>query len=578
MSRGRQTLAGRYHPQIPLRSEWLQNGFVNRDDTITFTNGSETFEIAPSGSYFDFYVEGHRHRSDGDTIVLDGTDGQHWIYYDNTGTIQELVNPSHAQLEDAIENQCLIAMVYWNNNTSEGYLFDERHGMSMSPASHRIIHECIGMLWADGVAIDGIETDESGASNSHAQFGNTSGEVYDEDVAHDIGANADPATYECWWWDGTRWQWDTNAGYPFLVGATPRLQYNTGGALVEVGNGEFALVHLFATSAEDGNPIIIVGQSNYSNIAAAREGAATEISALVLGTLPSPELKPMATVIFQSSNGYGNDMKTRARTASGGHDYTDWRMNPVSPGGGTVTDHGSLGGLPDDDHSGHPWLLGRSGGQTLYGGIDAGDDLTLYSTSHATKGNIDIGGVLHVDEVNSRVGIGDSTPAFDFHVKTSALIACAFERSGGQPRYRLWRSDAHAANALIGQHDFTGQNTTPAPHLYATILARSIDNTAGSEDGQIQFNTRLNGVLTLSHSSYRGILYCATQVGVGTNAPATSALLDLTSTTGALLVPRMTQAQRLALTAVDGMIVYDTTNTAFYFYENAAWVTGSGLA
>jgi hypothetical protein len=68
------------------------------------------------------------------------------------------------------------------------------------------------------------------------------------------------------------------------------------------------------------------------------------------------------------------------------------------------------------------------------------------------------------------------------------------------------------------------------------------------------------------------------RVGIGTNSPIVSSKLDITSTTGALVVPRMTAAQRTALTAANGMIVYDTTNLAFYFYENGAWVTGSGLA
>ena len=51
-------------------------------------------------------------------------------------------------------------------------------------------------------------------------------------------------------------------------------------------------------------------------------------------------------------------------------------------------DHGSIGGLGDDDHSQYALLAGRSGGQSLVGGTDASDNLTLESTSNATKGNI----------------------------------------------------------------------------------------------------------------------------------------------------------------------------------------------
>lgn len=55
---------------------------------------------------------------------------------------------------------------------------------------------------------------------------------------------------------------------------------------------------------------------------------------------------------------------------------------------GGVTDHGALTGLGDDDHTQYALLAGRAGGQTLYGGTASGNDLTLFSTSHSTKGTI----------------------------------------------------------------------------------------------------------------------------------------------------------------------------------------------
>ena len=60
-------------------------------------------------------------------------------------------------------------------------------------------------------------------------------------------------------------------------------------------------------------------------------------------------------------------------------------------------------------------------------------------------------------------------------------------------------------------------------------------------------------------------------VGIGTNDP--QGALDVSSTTGAFIVPRMTTAQRNTLTPVNGMIIYNTSQAAFNFYENGSWVT-----
>lgn len=62
-------------------------------------------------------------------------------------------------------------------------------------------------------------------------------------------------------------------------------------------------------------------------------------------------------------------------------------------------------------------------------------------------------------------------------------------------------------------------------------------------------------------------------VGVGTATPSASALLELSSTTKGLLVPRMTQANRNAITSpATGLLIFQTDNTpGFYYYSGSAW-------
>ena len=63
------------------------------------------------------------------------------------------------------------------------------------------------------------------------------------------------------------------------------------------------------------------------------------------------------------------------------------------------------------------------------------------------------------------------------------------------------------------------------------------------------------------------------QVGINTETPDASAALDITSTTGGLLVPRMTAAQRDAINpAATGLMIYQTDGTpGFYYYNGSSW-------
>lgn len=75
----------------------------------------------------------------------------------------------------------------------------------------------------------------------------------------------------------------------------------------------------------------------------------------------------------------------------------------------------------------------------------------------------------------------------------------------------------------------------------------------------------------LDLSSSPALLVNATgQISI-TGAAVTSAALTITSTTGALLVPRMTGTQRDALTPTNGMILYNSTTGKFQGYEAGAW-------
>lgn len=87
-------------------------------------------------------------------------------------------------------------------------------------------------------------------------------------------------------------------------------------------------------------------------------------------------------------------------------------------------DHGLLQGLADDDHLQYLLLAGRSGGQVAHGGTAASNNLTLRSTSHATKGSVKIDDDSKF-EFNSRVEQEDEVSTTDGTVTTISTIPLA---------------------------------------------------------------------------------------------------------------------------------------------------------
>jgi hypothetical protein len=60
-----------------------------------------------------------------------------------------------------------------------------------------------------------------------------------------------------------------------------------------------------------------------------------------------------------------------------------------------------------------------------------------------------------------------------------------------------------------------------------------------------------------------------TQIGVGTQNPDPSSILDLTSTSEGMLTPRMTTAKRDSINnPAQGLLIYNTTSSDFNYYDS----------
>ncbi len=328
---------------------------------FSFVDGTRTFTIEPASgeSSFKYWVGGECFSNDSaDTLQISDVEGIHVIYYDGD-TLSESVNPSSSDVSIAIKTMALISILYWDFSEQECiYLGEERHGISMDGMTHSYLHFLDGCRYASGLGLNSILADESGDLDTHAQFGVDVGGVYDEDIYIHISAIVSTVGLPIYYMVGSDWKKHTKTGFSMRTiddtDAT-RLAYNqyTGGAwqLTEVTNNDLVLCHIFATTEVDNPMIAVIGQNIYTNKNSARAGALTEIHSLITNDLLFPEIRAIATVIFQTGDGKTNEVKAEIVSTDEGDDYIDWRSEVVSRTEISTSDHGVLTGLGDDDHT-----------------------------------------------------------------------------------------------------------------------------------------------------------------------------------------------------------------------------------
>jgi hypothetical protein len=82
--------------------------------------------------------------------------------------------------------------------------------------------------------------------------------------------------------------------------------------------------------------------------------------------------------------------------------------------------------------------------------------------------------------------------------------------------------------------------------------------------------TKLCSFLILIFTAY--ISHAQVAINSSGANPDNSAMLDVTSTTKGMLIPRMTTTERTAIASpATGLLVYDNTLSLFYYYNGAAW-------
>jgi len=322
------------------------NGFDRQDTdsmgTLSWVIGTRTFSITVvSGeSSFHFWCNGIKIvKTTTQSIVIPDTTGVYYIYFDNDGVLQYVLEASLPVA--AFYEYSTVGIVRWNATQGSGEAGDERHGIRMSGATHWNNHETFGTLYVSGLDIEGL----SDGGSTFTQI--TSGVFRDEDIKHsptaqatcpffyrlgaagewtsvtasnEVGLKVSPATYYQWnEWDGSTWK---------LTEGTP--------------TSDYFITFFFATPIiTAGSGIIkLLGQNSYATVAIARAAIETELSTLRIDGLPAPEIIFLYAVVVKRDG--------KLQELADGSLYYDLRSTTGKGVGGASADTRYAEDIPTD--------------------------------------------------------------------------------------------------------------------------------------------------------------------------------------------------------------------------------------
>jgi len=544
-------------------------GHTDKSQSVmSFSNATRTFSISPASTSFEVWCVGRRFTfTAAQTVQIPNTSGLYYIYFDSAGVLSQKTTFFTWDADTPT------AYVYWNATDGEAYFFaDERHGITLDWQTHEYLHRTRGAAYASGFSIGAYTITGTGAANADMQLDIADGTFFDEDLQVDITHSSSPtantwqqvlqggAEIPIFYRSGSVWKRTTPTKYPLKQGTLAQYNLNTAGnwSTPDLATNKYGVTWIVATNNLTYPVIGLMGQNQYDNL---NKVAEDTWAALDLANLPIFEIRPLWKVAYLVSSGFANTPKAAIR------EVVDLRVVGSTATGllTTPTDHGSLYGLSDDDHTqyfnqtrGDARYLQLTGG-SLSGALSVTGTVsgTTFSGSGASLTSIP-NSATTATSANTASAIVARDASGNFTAST--ITATTFSGSGASltnvPNSATTATSANTASAIVAR-DASGNFT--AGTITATTFSGSGASLTGLPAAQLTgtVNTaRLSG-------SYTGITNVGTLLtsSAWSNAGWTPALR---ATQSILLEPNVASQRWLLGTASDGrfFLGYNTAGDA----------------
>jgi hypothetical protein len=326
------------------------------ESTISFNEGTRTFSIAPVSTFFTVWCAGKRFVKTGtETVEIPDTSGLYYIYFNSSGVL------SYRTDYFVWDEDAPTAYVYWNEVDNKAYFFaDERHGITLDWATHEYLHRTRGAAIANGFGANNYIINGNGSLDSHAKLDIANGTFFDEDLQVDISHSATPTpnTWEqvlqgnaeipVFYRLNNHWTKDVATEFPLKQGASrPQYNLNTAGtwSATDIANNRFGVSWIIATNNLNEPIIAVLGQGSYTDNGSAE---AEFYGSLNLDGFPIVEFRPLYKIIYECKDSYSN---TPSASFTSIVDLRSVIAADQGIGTTAVSDHGSMTGLSDDDHT-----------------------------------------------------------------------------------------------------------------------------------------------------------------------------------------------------------------------------------